>query len=413
MHKNIVVRIVSLCLVMVMAFMLISCFEKTEYTKGINVIKAPESYVYSEAAEQYAELSLYSFLATYEEKKEGKPLTKNQIDALNEKVQSILQRLPDSISEPQYTKFYGALSKCAPEFADGVLMLRTQNKEDAIAKLKKSYILLNEIVGADYIGALIYTYAENELDKKIEAQLKAYEQYGHSYLLEKAEEYQKSKSILNNDIGLKNTTNFVKYVIFVADLYYGGAFEQNKISSFTDEEILILAKSMDLGELTITKEGYNLILSSYAENVLLDKNKSFFDKAIYEAWHNGDIEHFALFIEKSSGFISKLQQGLTMEDIALLRNGKGNEVLISILQNLDSSDWDELDKVMKHEIKKKSYNKIASDYWGSDFDEYEKNHQSATIDELKQAIGKEDFKKVLKEYIAGICPAFSYYFDKK
>ena len=57
---------------------------------------------------------------------------------------------------------------------------------------------------------------------------------------------------------------------------------------------------------------------------------------------------------------------------------------------------------------KDEYVKIAKEYYGSDFEEYLQSMQGASIDELKQACGTDSFNQTLKEYIFGICPAFSY-----
>ena len=73
---------------------------------------------------------------------------------------------------------------------------------------------------------------------------------------------------------------------------------------------------------------------------------------------------------------------------------------------------EKLDKALKTEINSDSYIKLAKNYYGEDFNKYLESYETASIEELKASMGSEYFYQTLKEYISGICPAFSYDMNK-
>ena len=57
---------------------------------------------------------------------------------------------------------------------------------------------------------------------------------------------------------------------------------------------------------------------------------------------------------------------------------------------------------------KSSYDKVGRKFYGEDFTLYKENGTSKTLDELRLAVGGENFYSVLEGFVFGISPAFSY-----
>ena len=111
-------------------------------------------------------------------------------------------------------------------------------------------------------------------------------------------------------------------------------------------------------------------------------------------------------------FISLLEKNITIDDIPLLRENKIDELFASVSLRIEQNEWEKLDKALKTEINSDSYIKLAKNYYGEDFNKYLESYETASIEELKASMGSEDFYQTLKEYISGICPAFSYDMNK-
>ncbi len=390
-----------LLVLMAILLLLISC-SCGKNPKNEIVITPESEYTYSKEYIAYAETVIFNFMCDI------KGINQSEIDKLQARAEKINNSLPKTLDQKTYYKFYSSLSSHSEQIAQGIKEINGENPTQGFEKIKKAYLELTGIASSEYIGAILYNTMLVILDEKYDAQIKAYEKDDKQIFLDKANEYKANKEILINEIGKENISRLVKHTLFLGDLYYGGAFEDDQIKAFTNEELLIFVKSLDLSELTITEKGYELILSTCGEATILIEEKSFLTKVLFEASKNGDTKQMGTFLKELIAILSSTQEKMTIEDIELLRQNKANEVINRMLSRLENKEWERLDIVCKQEINKDTYNKLASEYYGGEFDEYLSTGRKATINELIDSCGKESFNQTLKEYIFGICPAFSY-----
>ncbi|MBO5380289.1 MAG: hypothetical protein J6A90_08180 [Clostridia bacterium] len=406
--KSFILRLISaVIMTFMLAFLLSGCTHKKVTQTDITVTPDDESYEYSEASVSYAQNAVYSCLYAYEKEKSGAP-NQEKINSLKKQAEKIQKSFPKTLEPKKYDSLFISLNANSDKIAKGLVLLGGDEKIKGFEELKDAYLALTDTVDGEYIGELLYNAALAAYDEKYEAQISAYEKYGHEYMLDKANEYAERKQTFISDIGAENVSYLIEYALLIGDLYCGTAFDGDEISSFTNEEILIFFKSLDLSEITVTDLGYELILETYAETIIADKSKSFFDKVIFEAERNGDVSKFAVAISKTLSLIAESQSKLTTADIELLRQGSFDELIFAMIERFDDSAWARFDSALTQEINKEAYNALAKSYYKDGFDIYLQAGKSATLEELKASCGTDGFNKTLKEYIFGICPAFSY-----
>lgn len=391
----------------IMLVMFAGCGGK-DVKNGIEITPENENYVYSEQIAEYAKNSIYTLLYNAQTSNGEEQISKNDVEKLQSRAEKIEKSLPRSIDQGKYTLLFKTLNAHSEEIVSGFELLKGESPNLGLEKLKKAYFDLTNVASSEYIGDILYYTVLVIFDEKYDAQMKSYEESGKQYMLDKANEYLENKNTFINEVGRENVERLIKYSLFFGDLYCDGAFDGEQIASFTDEEILIFIKSIDLSSLTVSEKGYELILSLYGDLVVINSQKTFFDKIMFKASQNGDTYEMASFLKESISLVGKAQGKLTLEDIQLLREGKSNRVLERAVGRLEKSDWEHFDTVCKQQINKEEYIRLAKEYYGEDFQAYLDTSKSATIDELKDACGKDSFNQTLKEYIFGICPAFSY-----
>ena len=401
-------KALSLAMLFVVALPLIcSCAKSNVVKTDIEITPKNQSYTYSDESISYAQNAIYTCLYDYEKVREGSESQKD-IDALQKKSKKIQACLPSTINQEAYYSFFFTLLSNSGDIANGLNMIKNNDVAQGFEKLGKSYHAFTDIVDNSYIAEIIYNYVLVSCDEKYEAQMKAYGKYGHGYLLDKANEYLEMKETIKTDIGKDNLARLIKYFFFVGNLYYGTGFDDAQLISFTDEEILIFIKSIDLSSLSITEKGYELIIASYGESVISDTNKTFFDKVMFEAYSNGDSQQMAVFTREMISLIASAQKDITLDDVAVLKEKKIKAFVYSLIQRFDDEEWERFDNACRQKINAEKYNTLAKSYYKENFEAYLESTSPATIGQLKEACGKDSFNQTLKEYIFGICPAFSY-----
>jgi hypothetical protein len=150
------------------------------------------------------------------------------------------------------------------------------------------------------------------------------------------------------------------------------------------------------------------LLNAYGEANIKNAGKSFFNRVIFSASQNGDSKEFAKTAKQIASIISKLKEKMTVDGFDALRNGDKNKFILNVLENFDENEWEEFDSAMPRNIDTEKYIALATEWYGEAFEVYLESYEVATLEELKASCGTQDFYKTLKEYVAGICPAFSY-----
>lgn len=404
-YVKIIYSIVSFAFAMLL---ICSCAKTPTIKTDIEITPQKEAYTYDSTIVSYAQNAIYTCLYEYETLNGGKELDSKEIEKLHTKAEKLQKTIPCTLEPSKYSELFVSLSTHSSEIVDGYMLLKNGDTVNGFSKLKKAYLALSNIASAEFVGEALYNAAIAGYEEKYSLQMEAYEKYGQKYMLDKANEYLNRRDTLVNDVGKESLSRLIRYFFLVGDLFYGNAFENGQINGFTNEEILIFIQSVDLSELAITEKGYELLLTTYGEAIIVDKSKTFFDKVMFEATQNKDVEKLAYFIKEMTILMSKAQEKMQSDDIELLRNGKSREFLFKCIERFDESDWKCFEKITSQEINVDDYNTLAISYYGEEFEAYLQDYKTVSLDELKASCGTDGFNQALKEYIAGICPAFSY-----
>ena len=192
---------------------------------------------------------------------------------------------------------------------------------------------------------------------------------------------------------------------FISEVFFGEAFENGQVTDFSDQEILLMLKQPDFLSITISEEGWNLLLSYPNEMLPSDA----YVGALYsKANENGDIKGLSAQMDNVLKLFSAIQKACTVEEVASLRINEYKRAISSIFAKFSNEEWSLFESITSIEIKKEDYVQIAKAFYGEQFDVYSSNVQTVSLEELKNAAGSAEFFEKLTGYVAAICPAFSY-----
>ena len=385
------------------------CSRKDDKKKNIEleIIPTENDFAIGDNVKNEAEKVVFSLLCSYQEKKTG--TLKNEAKVKAEKqAKSVIENGEFALEEANYNKAFKIIKKNETEIAKGLVDFMAGDLESGAQLLKPAYKELTKESSSRVLSEIIYQLAICEFDVRYEKQMEAYDRLGTPYLLEKAKEYEKGKELFKSDVGSKNIDALIKYGFVYVELFYGNAFEGNFIDTFSNEEILLFIKELELDQISITDTGWTLLLTAYGEANIKNVSRSFLNRVLFSASQNGDSKSFAHMVKELVSLASIAQEKMTVADIEYLRQGDKNGFLLSLLSNFDENDWKSFDSAMPREIKSDTYISLAKEKYGIEFEAYLETYKTATLEELKSSSGTPDFYKILKEYIAGICPAFSY-----
>lgn len=401
-------KFISVLLVMTMLAFLCGCTQGSAPKSGIEIIPKEDSYEYADEAEAYAKSVMHSFLYSLETKNGTEKISAKRAEEIKKNAEKVYALLPNTLTPNEHMQFYKILAQHTSKIADGINMLLSGDVKTGFERLEEPYLDFSSEHYKEFLATAVYNIACNDYEEKYQAQIDSYELYGKDYMLDIALRYKERKSVLEGDIGVKGIEQLIEHFFIIGDLFYGNALESSTLSGFTNEEILLFMEAINLGELEITEKGYELLLQTYAEAAIVNQNKTFFEKVIFAASQNGDITSFSAFVKEIAFLVGDAQSSLSSEDVELLREGKMSDFLCRCIENFDESDWARFDEICNLEIRRDEYTALAVSYYGDDFSAYMDTLSVKTIEELKLSVGKDNFNQTLKEYIAGICPAFSY-----
>ena len=395
--KGSIVRAVLLVLLASLALVLFSCSEDKIVQNGIEISEGASSY--SPETKARAQDVIFSLLKGYLEKTTAVSLPQATLDSLSahaERVRVITEGQP--MTEQQYCEMLSLLEKEGERVIDELV---SGEASEATLSLYRELSLL---VSPDYVGKTLYHTVDYIYEYKYEENMRDYEQYGYEFLLIDAMALQRERQILQKDIGESSFSSATRAFYFVAALAKGGVHEQEVLSGFSDEEILLLVKSIrfSLGE--ITPEGWELLLS----HLPATDNGSYASRLLAKAKENGDVGKLSSVMGEMLALLASCRESLDTADVEHIRGMDAAALLKNAFEELDQEDWQRLERITTVPLVSADYEAVAAEYFGEDFTAYAAEITPATIEELRQSVGTEDFSKTLEEYIAGISPALSY-----
>ncbi len=370
------------------------------------VIEKEEKVEYSLTTKSFATLTFKNFFS----KILDKAFSGNVPSAMATKWEDIAIDVQDivedvGVSEDSYLTILELINENEESYASAMVGLVGDNFVNDAKKLKSFYSAITATFGSDKTAIILFNVANYYFDYKYQAYMADYEDRGWQHLLVSAQEMADNKRILQEEIKIENFIPFSEMICFISELFYGGAFDNSFLASFTNQEILQFLKYPDFSGINITKDGWELSLS------LL---KPFFSTSIIRKkvfanmQENGDLALLSVKMPNVVAFITSVQESLTLEDVENLRNGNKNDYLASVFANLDDTQWALLSGTFDFELKNDEYNIVAKNEYGNSYTDYLNSLDSYTFDEVRQAVSNDNFFAILTSYLKGLCPAFFY-----
>lgn len=373
---------------------------KTEIT-----VEKSEALPYSDSAKATALSVISEMLDMYCEKLGKEPNAQKLASDANALLDiSTSYQIP----EESYLSCFEVLLDCSDKITDTVKALSEGNiSKEALSELLDIYILLSEETTAEYQGEVFFGLCLFAYDQTYNEKMELYESTGGVHHKILAEQVLSGKEIFQSDIGSKNLSQLMHLSYFFQKLFTSGALSEEKLLGFTDAEILIFIKYLDFSQIDIGKAGI-MLLCDYYSDVLIAKDTTYLDEIIYEANYNGDIESFASVFDEIISLLSRVQSNLTASDIGMLRSENYEGFISSVFAEFSDEEWELFEEITTINISSGRYNIIAESFFGEEFSEYKNSGIAKNLDELKAAVGSEEFYNALEGYIFGISPAFSY-----
>lgn len=407
--KKMVKKASCLIVVLITLFSLFGCriSDKKEPTGSLDIYITDEES-YSNETIEYAKRVIFDLLTHYSQKsgvdKEIKLfLSELRRTQISEKIQKAT--ITGTISEDKYLTFISILENRGKGVIDSLVDGVEDNEN-----LTAFYTELINAVGINYVGKTLYNSVLCLYDFFYDKFMYEYEKYGdkYGYLKADAEKVIEEKNTFIEHIGEERFTNLIKSAVLIPNLVLGGVDELGKMENFTDEEIIAFLSYIDFSSLEMTDKAWNIVFSLFLQG---NENGSYIEKIIYNA-KDKDIDNIVTIMNECVYILAFIQRNIDNKDVELLREGKSEEVLSRAFEKFGDEEWSRFEKIGSVDLSFEEYEKIAESEFGSGFTQYKDQVTIYTVDQVKEAAGKDNFYEVLKGYIAGISPAFSYGMNK-
>ena len=406
---NIKATLALVFIILALSFSLFGCGGDKPIVKDKIEVENSEIPPHSEETKLYAKEVIFSLLSGIEEAEKKSALTESEKQKLlkdTERLFTVSQEI--LIPERDYLSYFELIEKNESELISALTNL-TSGSLDTLFGI---YLELSDSAGSDYVGRVFYGVCLYLYDSKYEKQITLYESYGddkdkYKYLLMTAEGIKADKTVFEREIGAKNSVEFIKFSFFARELFLGGAFTDERMKSFTNEEILVFLKHLDFSGISIGKDGYKLISKYYSKLLIAKKETTYFDEILYKAYYNNDIDKFADSADELISLLSSVKDSLKADDIGLLREGETEKFISNIFSRFTENDRALFEEISAVSVSR-DYDSIATEFFGDAYTTYKTSLVGADIDALRAAVGKDYFYTTLEAYIFGISPAFAY-----
>lgn len=386
---------------------LFSCVQKPPTVQNGVIVTPSVILPYSVETNEYAEGVIFDMLERYFQKTVTSNLPEASIQTLKTQAKNIQKITADTLlTEEQYLECIRFLEENSERYVDALARVeKGTSEEEDFDVLKHAYTNLASKMGSGILGAILYELCLYRYDYEYEKAMERFEKYGYAYLKADAEAFAADKATLQEEVGEENFISVMQMACFLSDLFFGGAFEAGQVASFSDHEILALLQEPSFDSVTVSSEGWELLLEYFAS---FAPTESYAGKLFVKASENGDFAHLSMQMGEMLKLLSAVQDNLTVEQASLLRQNEREKVLSSVFAGFGDAEWSLFETLTATELKKADYETIAGEVYGEAFEAYRKAVTVSSLSELKATAGTDGFSKALEGYLAGISPAFSY-----
>jgi hypothetical protein len=254
------------------------------------------------------------------------------------------------------------------------------------------------------MGAVLYDLSLFHYDFKENKYRADYNKYGFQYLLDDANLMAENKRILSQVVGKNNYVPATKLLYFLGELFLGGA-KSGVLSSFSASEIALLICSPNFSNIQTTAEGWFFLLGRIEQFI---PSASFERKLFSLAMDNGDLFNLAEKMQTLLSLINSIQSKVDDYQCEKLKSGDRFSFVSMAMQKFSDEDWLLFENVMALQLENQEYSQLATQQFGQEYLEFLENATIYSLQQLKSAVGSEQFSSVLKGYLVGVFPALYY-----
>jgi len=395
-------RILAFLLAGTLVFPFVSCRSNTdeEQEEGISI---EEDAPYSDEALAYAEQTIHTLVLYTYRKMVFDKIPENVEARLAEYAHRLCKITAASpVSEAQYRSVIDLLAQEGQGVIDELVAFRAGRSKQC-EKTRALYLELTSVFGADRVASMLYDSCLLIYDARYERTMEKFEAYQYPWYQDEADALLDEKDVFEKSVGKESFSALVRCSIAMAELL---SSEPGNISgSFSDAEILEVIRHLDLSEIRVDESGWKLLIPYILKRNDSTTYRAKFCKALQES---GDVDQIALVMNSALELLATVTERLVPADIALLREGKREELLSSVFSRFDDRDWELFKFVTSVSFSNETYHGLAIEAYGKAYSEYLASIRQVDFDELRASVGKQEFYQNLSDYLAAICPAISY-----
>lgn len=399
-------RAVAMLLALMLSLSLFSCGGETA-DSGRDGIYISDEQPYSAEAVAYAEQTFYSLLQHYTRASGVQTIPEATLARLGAVAAELVAISAESpITESVYIAVMDKLRESGEAVIDEYYAY-SQNGTGELARTRELYLSLVSLLNADTVSRMAYRFLLYGYDYRYGEEIgksEKYPEYKEMYEA-RAEAIDAERRALVMGIGEGEFSSALLQALALSELISGGVLDSDEMSGFTDGEILIFIKSLELSATDIDDEGWCLILDKILPGAA---GENYGTAQLFKMRENRDFEKISAVMNDLSAIIAAVSERVTAEDIALLRADKTEQLLRNTLKRFTDDDLARLARVFSVDINKEDYHSVALSFYGAEYAEYAENIQPITQEELRASLDGETFYESLERYIAGLSPALSY-----
>ena len=402
--KNIYQRVIAGLLVASLMLSFASCKSKASNTQ-VNGLHIEADLPYSADTIAYAEETIFSLVVHSYHEATG-------MDKITEKVEKRLLGYARRICEitakkPVSEVQYHAAIEMLSQKGEGVvqdLLAYYAGEQSEFESVRTLYLDLSSIFGADHVAEMLYEGCLLIYDVRYERLMEKYETAPGQppWYLEEADALAAERAVFADGIGKESFSVLVRCVTAIAELL---SVDSDSLSgAFSDAEILEAIRCLDLSKISVTEDGWSLLLS-YAN----PQDKSSYIAKLCESFKgNGDVDQVAAVMNDVLSLAVFVMDHMTSADITSLREKRWSDFASSVFSRFEENAWSLFEKATSISLSNVQYSELARAEYGDAYSEYLASIRSVDLKDLRARVGADDFNQYLLDYLAGICPAFSY-----
>lgn len=391
-----------LLLLTTVSLSLFSCGGKPQPKEGIVITPEVE---YNFATKSYAQDVVYKCLEYYTKKLNGgTAVSQSEKKRLTTRAARITEEIMKKpIDELVFLDVLVTVQSLAPTAIDE-LFAYSKTGVKKFTAARTLYFKLTDLAGADAVLDTYYRLAVYSYDYRCKDAAADFKLYGTDKCKERLERLQKEKAVLDT-LGQEQFESLFLQSLVLTDFFFSETLSEDLLSSFTDSEILLFLKNLDISEATVGTAGWELALEKILPSTGADSYASKIGAALLS---NGDYKNLAKVMDDVSALFASVCKSLTETEIALLRSGDRAGAMQMILRKFTEDDFARLARIAAISIDKEAYHSIALAFYGEDYAAYAASISPIGTEALRASLETTTFNESLEKFVAGVSPAFSY-----